>query len=72
MAPESQRSAYRALALATALGWPIAAGVVLGAYLDRRFGSAPWLTLALTLGGFVGAVRRLIAQTGASENQPPP
>ena len=38
----------------------IVAGVLLGYYVDRLLGSEPLLTLGLTLGAFVGAVRRLI------------
>jgi len=38
----------------------IVAGVVLGDYLDRHLGTAPWLTLLLTVGAMAGAVRRLL------------
>jgi F0F1-type ATP synthase assembly protein I len=38
----------------------IAATVVAGYYLDKYLGSAPWLTLLLTLGGMYGALRRLL------------
>jgi F0F1-type ATP synthase assembly protein I len=38
----------------------IVAGVLLGDYLDRHLGTLPWLTLLLTIGAMVGAVRRLL------------
>jgi F0F1-type ATP synthase assembly protein I len=38
----------------------IVAGVLIGQYLDGRFGSEPLCTLILTLGAMVGAVRRLL------------
>ncbi len=38
----------------------IAAAVVGGYYLDQYCGTAPLFTLVLTIGGMVGAVKRLI------------
>jgi len=38
----------------------VVAGVLLGDYLDRHLGTAPWLTLLLTVGAMAGAVRRLL------------
>jgi F0F1-type ATP synthase assembly protein I len=38
----------------------ITAGVVSGYYLDRAVGTAPLFTLLLTIGGMIGALRRLI------------
>ena len=35
-------------------------GILLGSYLDTFFGTGPWGTLLGALGGFVGAVYRLI------------
>jgi len=47
-----------------ALGFEFAAiivsAVVAGYYLDAYLASAPWLMLLLIVGGFVGAVRRLL------------
>ena len=41
-------------------GMTIAAAVIAGYYLDEYLGSAPWVTLLLTLGGMYGALRRLL------------
>lgn len=38
----------------------IVAGVMLGFYADDYLGTSPWLMLLLTIGGMVGAVRRLL------------
>ncbi len=38
----------------------VVAGVILGYYLDGRLGTAPLLTLLLTLGGMGGALARLL------------
>ncbi len=62
--PEDEESTdprkLRAIAVAWHLGWPIAAGVIVGAWLDGRLGTAPWLTLIICLGAFVASVRRII------------
>ena len=49
-----------ALALAWSFGWPIAAGVLAGSWLDRWLGTAPWLTLGLAIGAMVMAVGHII------------
>jgi F0F1-type ATP synthase assembly protein I len=41
-------------------GTIIVAAVVAGYYLDQYLGTAPWLTLLLTVGGMYGALRRLL------------
>ena len=38
----------------------IVAAVMLGYYADGYLGTSPWLMLLLTVGGMVGAVRRLL------------
>lgn len=48
------------LAAGTELAACVVAGVIAGYYLDRYFGSAPWLTLLCTLGGLVGGMSRLL------------
>lgn len=35
-------------------------GILLGSYIDSRFGISPWGTLLGAVGGMVGAVYRLI------------
>ncbi|MFT4571466.1 MAG: F0F1-type ATP synthase assembly protein I [Hyphomicrobiaceae bacterium] len=57
---EVDQRQMRAAAVAWHLGWPIAGGVVLGSWIDGKLGTAPWLTLLICMGGFVGAVRRII------------
>ncbi|GIW42449.1 MAG: hypothetical protein KatS3mg076_3026 [Candidatus Binatia bacterium] len=50
----------RFAALGLEFGFAVAAGVVVGFYLDRWAGTAPWLTLVFTLAAFAGAVYRLV------------
>jgi len=38
----------------------IVAGVALGYYVDAALGTSPWVMLVLTIGGMIGAVRRLL------------
>lgn len=49
------------LAISWNFGWPVAAGVVLGHWLDEKLGSSPWLTLLFGLGAMAAAVWRLLA-----------
>ena len=58
---KAKGGAAEALALAWSFGWPTAAGVLAGYWLDARLGTAPWLTLALALAAMVMAVVRIIA-----------
>lgn len=57
----------RAIAVAWHLGWPIAAGVVLGSWLDGLANTAPWLTLLVCMGAFVASVRRIIVLSQAKD-----
>jgi len=50
----------RYLALGFQIGGSIVGGLVLGYYADAHLGTAPFLTLLLTLGGLFGAVRLLL------------
>jgi F0F1-type ATP synthase assembly protein I len=52
--------ALRYAAFGIEFGTTIAVAVVVGYYLDQYLGSAPWLTLLLTIGGMYGALRRLL------------
>lgn len=55
------RSAHlQLIAVAWNFGWPIAAGVALGHWLDLKLGSSPAATLGLGLGALVVAVWRLL------------
>jgi len=49
------------LALAWSLGWRIAAGLVVGYYLDGWLGTSPVMTLTLAIAAMVLAVRQLLA-----------
>ena len=57
---ELKYARYQAIAVAWNLGWPIAAAVVAGSWLDGRLGTSPRFILALALGGLVVTVRRLM------------
>ncbi|HEY2772910.1 MAG TPA: AtpZ/AtpI family protein [Candidatus Binatia bacterium] len=48
------------LAISWNFGWPVAAGVIAGYWIDGKLGSSPWATLGLGLGAFAAAVWRLI------------
>ena len=48
------------LALAWALGWRVAAGIIIGYYGDVWLGSAPWLTLLFSIAALVSAVRQML------------
>lgn len=59
--PPRRRSAHlELLAISWNFGWPIAAGVIFGHWLDIRFGSTPAATLLLGIGSLVVSVRRMI------------
>ena len=50
----------RLLAVGPEFAVTVVAGVMSGYYLDTWLGSAPWLTLLLTLAGMGGALYRLL------------
>lgn len=56
MRPETAR----ALGLAWGFGWRIAAGLVLGYYLDVWMGTAPLWLFIVTMGSFVAGVSEFI------------
>ena len=58
---KARGGAAEALALAWSFGWPTAAGLLAGYWLDGRLGTAPWLTLLLAVSAMVMAVVRIIA-----------
>lgn len=57
---QPDRGAVRALGAAWALGWPIAAGVLVGYWIDETAGTAPWATLVLAVGALAAGVRRML------------
>jgi len=46
--------------LAFTLGLTTAAGAFLGHYLDQRWGTVPWLTLAGTLAGMAAGLAEVV------------
>ena len=49
------------VAISWSFGWPVAAGVIVGNWLDDKLGSSPVATLTFGLGAMVTAVWRMIA-----------
>jgi F0F1-type ATP synthase assembly protein I len=47
-------------ALALGMGWSVAAGALVGYYLDGYLGTSPLFTLVLTLGAVGGSLYNLI------------
>jgi ATP synthase protein I len=42
------------------MGAAVVIGLLMGIFLDRKFGTDPWLTLLFTIFGFVASARGLI------------
>ncbi len=59
-------ASYQAMAVAWNMGWPIAAGLLLGVYLDKRWDSSPFAALFCSLAALAAVVKRLISLTAAS------
>ena len=60
--PSKDRPALvQLMAISWNFGWPVAAGVVAGHWVDEKLGSLPVATLAFGLGAMVTAVWRMIA-----------
>lgn len=47
-------------ALALGIGWSVAAGAVIGYYLDGYLGTSPLFTLLLTVGAMSGVIYTLV------------
>ncbi|MFN2426705.1 MAG: AtpZ/AtpI family protein [Candidatus Binatia bacterium] len=59
--PFKHRPAHlQLLAISWNFGWPVAAGVALGHWLDEALGTSPAATLFLGIGSMAGAAWRLI------------
>jgi len=59
--PGSRRPAHlQLLAISWNFGWPVAAGVVLGHWIDEAAGTSPAATLVLGVGAMSAAVWRLL------------
>ena len=67
---EPWRAAWRYVGAGTfTLAGLTVAGALLGLYLDRRFGTGPWLTFVGTLGGMVAGfyeVVTVLRRTGSA------
>ncbi len=68
------RRFYRLLkfsSLGLEMGAAAVIGLLIGIFLDRKFGTDPWLTLLFTIFGFVAAARALIrvVRSGMSEDE---
>jgi len=48
------------LAISWNFGWPVAAGVIIGHWIDDWLGSSPMATLVIGLGAMAGGVWRMI------------
>lgn len=59
--PARTAAAYALMALAWGFGWRIAAGVLLGYWVDEYLGTSPWCMLGFALGALVGSVRQMLA-----------
>ncbi|HYC56367.1 MAG TPA: AtpZ/AtpI family protein [Candidatus Binatia bacterium] len=55
-----RRASYQAMAVAWSLGWPIAAGVLIGSWLDGYFDTSPVFILVFGVGALGVAVRQLL------------
>ena len=69
---DGDASFWQAMAYLTSLGWilalPVAAGVLLGAWLDRQLGTTPTLTLGLLGAGIIiAAVQAYLVVAEAHE-----
>lgn len=59
--PDNHRPAYLQLvAISWNFGWPVAAGVMVGHWLDEKLGSSPAATLVLGLGAMAAAIWRMV------------
>ena len=69
------RGSTQALAIAWSLGWRVAAGILVGYYLDGWLGTSPWLTLSFSLAALASSVRAMIllsrVRTGDGPDPPP-
>lgn len=60
--PRKSRPAHlQLIAISWNFGWPVAAGVMVGHWLDEKLGSSPLATLTLGLGAMAAAIWRLVS-----------
>lgn len=63
-------SAGRYMAFGVEFASVIVAAVLVGYYSDTYLGTSPLFTLVLTIGGMIGAVRRLLSSLRKHSNSP--
>ncbi|MFP6627012.1 MAG: AtpZ/AtpI family protein [Deltaproteobacteria bacterium] len=61
MAEVPKNKTSQDLGLAWSFGWPIAAGAMVGYWLDGYLSTAPWLALVFSLAAMVMGVVRMLA-----------
>jgi len=68
----SAGSNFEVLGLAWSLGWRIAAGFLIGYWLDGRLGTGPWLTLLLSLSALAAGVVQMLRATSHTDGDSAP
>lgn len=66
------RSANRTLAVGSELGIATLIGLFGGSWLDRRFGTGPWLTFIGLAIGVAAGIKSLMRLAPKPQNKPPP
>jgi len=68
--PARSRPAHlQLLAVSWNFGWPVAAGVALGHWLDEALGSSPAATLTLGIGAMGAATWRLVSLSRQEQDE---
>ena len=69
MAEQQGPSTSQLLAVAWGLGWRIAAGLLIGGYLDGKLSTAPFLALTLSMVALVSGVRHILKLLESSNSR---
>lgn len=68
--PARSRPAHlQILAVSWNFGWPVAAGVALGHWIDEALGSSPAATLVLGIGAMAAATWRLVSLSRQEQDE---
>lgn len=75
--PQMWRRAAPVLSLILSMTYSIIGGALVGLWADQRWGTRPWITVVLILGGFGLGLRNLLfflkrVQPPDAPNDPPP
>ena len=70
MAVRLTPQAAKAWGLALSFGWRIAAGVLIGNWIDERFDTTPIFIMILSIGALVGSIRDML-RASSPRVQPP-